>query len=251
MSPTSTITKAPADDSVLTGDAKQSGLVAKTGLVGKSGKPPDLFDDERAGNIYRTASRIIYEKGFDATSMNEIAEAVDLTKPGLYYYVKGKKELLFAIMGFAMDSLDQEVVGPAALIADPEERLRMIVRQHARLLTRETGAIAILIDEVGGLTEEQREAITARKRSYFEFLRTTLESLKAAGRLRPVDPTTAAFSLLGMLMWISRWYDASGRLKAEHVVDDVAEIAIGAVILDPDSRDQAGRVQEAMAALLR
>ena len=140
---------------------------------------PDLFEDERAGNIYRTAARIIYEKGFDATSMNEIAEAVELTKPGLYYYVKGKKELLFAIMGFAMDLLDSEVVGPAQQMEDPEERLRIIVRQHARLLTREAGAVAILIDETGGLTEEQRVAITRRKRAYFDFLRETLEKLAA------------------------------------------------------------------------
>lgn len=191
---------------------------------------PDLFEDERAGNIYRTAARIIYEKGFDATSMNEIAEAVELTKPGLYYYVKGKKELLFAIMGFAMDLLDSEVVGPAQLMEDPEERLRIIVRQHARLLTREAGAVAILIDETGGLTEEQRVAITRRKRAYFDFLRETLEKLAAEGRLREVDPTTAAFSLLGMLMWIARWYDTSGRLKPEDVVRDVTEIAVSSVL---------------------
>ncbi len=193
-------------------------------------RTPDLFEDERAGNIYRTAARMIYEKGFDATSMNEIAEAVDLTKPGLYYYVKGKKELLFAIMGFAMDLLDSEVVGPAQQIEDPAERLRIIVRQHARLLTRETSAVAILIDETGGLSDEQRKAITRRKRAYFELLRQTLERLAADGRLRPVDPTTASFSLLGMLMWLARWYDPSGRLKPEEVVRDVTEIAVSSVL---------------------
>lgn len=200
---------------------------------------PDLFEDDRAGNIYRTAARIIYEKGFDATSMNEIAEAVDLTKPGLYYYVKGKKELLFAIMGFAMDLLDSEVVGPAQQMEDPEERLRIIVRQHARLLTREAGAVAILIDETGGLTDEQRVAITRRKRAYFDFLRETLEKLAAQGRLRDVDPTTAAFSLLGMLMWIARWYDTTGRLKPEEVVRDVTEIAVASVLAGSGARPAA------------
>lgn len=209
-------------------------------------RTPDLFEDERAGNIYRTAARMIYEKGFDATSMNEIAEAVELTKPGLYYYVKGKKELLFAIMGFAMDLLDSEVVGPAQQIEDPAERLRIIVRQHARLLTRETSAVAILIDETGGLSDEQRIAITSRKRAYFELLRQTLERLAADGRLRPVDPTTAAFSLLGMLMWLARWYDPSGRLKPEDVVRDVTEIALASV-LDPAS--MVAGAQEPAAAL--
>lgn len=191
----------------------------------------DLFDDQqRIGAIYRTAARMIYEKGFDATSMNEIAEAVELTKPGLYYHVKGKKELLFAIMNFAMDLLDSEVIGPAQAIADTEERLRMIIRQHARLLAREAGALAILIDEVGGLADEQRAAITKRKRAYFDFLRQTLDELKRDGRLRAVDPTTAAFSLLGMLMWISRWFSSGGRMSGEKVVEDIVTMASAAVL---------------------
>lgn len=189
-----------------------------------------LFDDERAGAIYRTAAQMIYEKGFASTSMNEIAEAVDLTKPGLYYHVKGKKELLFAIMSFAMDRLDEEVVGPARVIDDPVERLRVIVRQHARLLTRETGALAILIDEVAGLSEIQREQITRRKREYFDFLRATLETLRERGRLREVDTTSAAFSILGMVMWISRWYQRSGALDGDTVADHVTEIAVAGVL---------------------
>lgn len=189
-----------------------------------------LFDDERAGSIYRTAAQMIYEKGFDATSMNAIADAVDLTKPGLYYYVKGKKELLFSIMSFAMDLLDTEAVAPAQRIDDPAARLRKILERHAWLLTHETGALAILIDETGGLSDEQREAITARKRAYFEFLRDTLDALRDEGRLRDVDTTTATFSLLGQVMWLARWYQSEGRLPRDEVVADVTEIAVRGVL---------------------
>lgn len=189
-----------------------------------------LFDDERSGFIYRTAAQIIYEKGFDATSMNEIAEALDLTKPGLYYHVKGKKQLLFAIMDFAMDLLDANVVEPAELIVDPEERLRLIIRQHARLLTREAGALAILIDEDQGLSPDQRVEIVGRKRAYFDLIRGTLDELRAIGRLRKIDSTVAVFSLLGQVMWISRWYDSKGRLNSEEVVANVTEIALGGVV---------------------
>ena len=67
-------------------------------------KPPTVNDDARAVDIYREAARIISEKGFDATSMGDIAETVDLTKGGLYYYIKGKKALLYAIMNFVLNS---------------------------------------------------------------------------------------------------------------------------------------------------
>jgi AcrR family transcriptional regulator len=193
-------------------------------------KAASLFDDKRSGFIYRTAAQMIYEKGFDAISMNEIAEALDLTKPGLYYHVKGKKQLLFSIMSFAMDLLDTNVVEPAKATADPEERLRLIIGQHARLLTHEAGAVAILIDEDAGLSDDQRNQIVGRKRAYFELLRDTLEEIKAQGRLRPADSTVAAFSLLGMVMWICRWYDPKGRLDGGQVVRDVIDIALGGMV---------------------
>lgn len=190
-----------------------------------------LFEDERAGSIYRTAARIIYEKGFDATSMSEIAEALGMTKPGLYYYVKGKKELLFSLMRFAMDRLDAEVIRPATEVADPAERLRTIVSRHARLLTseREAGVLAILMDEVGGLSDEQRRTIVRRKRAYFELVRDTVDAVVQGGENPTVDPTVAAFSLLGMVMWLSRWYDRSGPLTRDQVVDHLTEIALSAV----------------------
>ena len=209
-----------------------------------------LFDDERAGKIYRIAAQMIYEKGFDATSMNAIAGAVDLTKPGLYYYVKGKKELLFSIMGFAMDLLEKEVVAPARELESPEQRLRMIVRKHAHLLTHETGAVAILIDEVGGLSETQRESITERKRAYFDFIRDTLEALKADGDLFDVDTTTATFSLLGMVMWICRWYQPGGRMNPDEVVADVTEIAVRGLIrgapLPAGAVDEVSRLEQVL-----
>ncbi|HEX9733664.1 MAG TPA: TetR/AcrR family transcriptional regulator [Thermoanaerobaculia bacterium] len=192
--------------------------------------PTTLFADERAGSIYRTAARIIYTKGFEAASMSEIAKAVDLTKAGLYYYVKGKGELLFAIMSFAMDLLDREVIAPAQRIGDPGERLRAIVEEHSRLLTYDEGALVILMDEVGSLSPEHRSRITERKRSYFEFVRDTLDELAAAGRLHAVDTTVAAFSLLGMVMWLARWYAPGGRLAAREVVRDITEIALRGVL---------------------
>ena len=65
-----------------------------------------------------------------------------------------------------------------------------------------------------------------------DLLRRTLEELKGRGRLRPIDTTVAAFSLLGMVMWIARWYDPKGRLDSERVVRDVTEIAAGGMLAD-------------------
>src|SRR5512134_1185519 len=91
--------------------------------------------DGRAAEVYRTAARLILEKGYDATSVGDIADALGITKAGLYHYIKGKTELLYEIMKFGLEELEREVLAPAREIADPEERLRFVIATHARIVT--------------------------------------------------------------------------------------------------------------------
>lgn len=90
---------------------------------------------DRVDTIYRAAAQIICDKGYDATSMNDIAEAVGLTKSGLYHHISGKRNLLFRIMNFGMDSLEEQVILPARAIPDAERRLRAIINNHVTLIT--------------------------------------------------------------------------------------------------------------------
>src|SRR6478672_13889866 len=89
--------------------------------------------NERLAEIYRTAAQIILRKGYDATSINDIANELGMTKAGLYHYINGKKELLFDIMNFGLDELEKEVITPAQSITDPVARLHFIIASHARL----------------------------------------------------------------------------------------------------------------------
>jgi AcrR family transcriptional regulator len=184
------------------------------------------LNNERVAEIYRTAAQIILRKGYDATSVNDIANALGMTKAGLYHYINGKKELLFDIMNFGLGELDEEVATPAKAIHDPAARLRFIVDAHARLVTRGQGAITILVDEVTALTPAQQRKITQSKRAYFDFLRGTLDELKVAGKMQDVDTTAAAFSLLGMINWLSRWFQQGGALTEEQAAEQIVKIAL-------------------------
>jgi TetR/AcrR family transcriptional regulator, cholesterol catabolism regulator len=166
------------------------------------------------------------QKGYEATSMNDIAEAAGLTKAGIYHYIRGKEDLLFEIMNFAMDTVDQGIIAPAQEVTDAEERLRTIVERHTKSVLEGVGALTIVLEEVTGLTAAHRRVITGRKRVYFEFIRETLEQLAREGKLRPVNPTTAAFGLLGMILWISRWFRRDGKISTAEAQHDYIEIAM-------------------------
>ena len=192
--------------------------------------------ENRADHIYRVAAEIMCQKGFEATSMNDIADAVGLTKAGIYHYIRGKEDLLFEIMSYGMDMVDEDVMAPAEKVSDPEERLRTIVERHAKRILEVGGAVTILLEEMSALTPAHRRTIRGRKRAYYELIRRTLEQLAAAGKLRNVDLTVATFSLLGMINWMSRWYRGDGRLSPQQIVKDFLDIALNAVLKPAQSK---------------
>jgi len=180
----------------------------------------------RAAEVFRTAAAMILQKGYDATSVSDIAGALGLTKAGLYHYINGKTHLLFQIMQYGLDELEREVAKPALAIADAEERLRFMISMHAKIVTRGHGAVTILVDEARALSPAQNRVITKRKRAYLDFLRATLAELKKAGKLRDVNLTVAAFGILGTINWLSRWYRAGGALDENEMADEIVDIAL-------------------------
>ena len=186
--------------------------------------------ENRAKHIYRVAAEIMSHKGYEATSMNDIADAVGLTKAGLYHYILGKEDLLFRIMNYAMDVVEENVILPTRGIPDAEERLRSILERHAKTLLEGVSAVTKLLEETWALTPPHRRAVRGRQRAFFDLMRGTLEQLAREGKLRDVSPVVAAFSLFGMNLWIARWYRADGKLKPEEARQDILKIAMNSVL---------------------
>ena len=195
-------------------------------------KEPALKAGGRKSDILRKAAQVFLELGYDATSMNVVAERADVTKMGLYYHFDSKQELLFSIMSYAMDVLERATLAASEAARDSKERLRNLIHTLATQTTQqEDGAFVILvIDETNALEGEDRKIITARKRAYVETIRAALEALDAEGQLRRLDTTVAAFTLVGMVLWLSKWYEKAGRVSPEDVADQVTEMALAAVL---------------------
>lgn len=190
----------------------------------------------RRAEIYRTAARIIRERGFAATSVNDIARALGMTKAGLYHYISGKEALLFEIMNFGMERVEAEVVRPVKGVRDPADRLRQLLVRHARIAIRARGAVSLVMEETRALPPALRKKIVQRMRTYFDTVRDTLKELKAAGRLQEVDPTVAAFSVLGTIHWLPRWYRPDGRLTIDEVADEIAKVTLQGILRPRGSR---------------
>ncbi|WP_331590402.1 TetR/AcrR family transcriptional regulator, partial [Phenylobacterium sp.] len=165
------------------------------------------------------ASRLFVEKGYDGTSMQDIADAVGLTKAGLYHFVDSKEELLFLIVDAGVGRMEREVLEPARAVKDPRERLATLIRLHVENISRvesDVGnPVTSVVENLVGLSDQKRAEVNARLRQVFELTRGALDELKAQGRLTEgVDTTVAAFSITGMVMWTNRWRRPGGRLSS-------------------------------------
>ncbi len=186
----------------------------------------------KRSEICVTAALTFIERGYDATSVNDIAAALGITKAGLYHYITGKESLLRDIIALSLDSLHERVIRPTSGISDPGERLRAIVLAHAGVATLKKGALTLLVDEVHALPPSQRRLVNQRRREYVRYVRDTLAELQAAGRIAPVDATVAAYSIIGVISWLPHWFRAGGRLTGQAVAEEVVKYVVGGLRLD-------------------
>jgi AcrR family transcriptional regulator len=180
---------------------------------------------QKLREICRQAARVFYEKGYDGASMQDIAKAVGLTKAGLYHHVGSKDRLLFEIMNYGMDILDETVLQRVKQIADPREKLRQTIIGHIDLIVRARDLeITVILHENRSLKGALRKKINARKREYIDYLEDLIRKVQEQEGVKPQLPTAlTAFALLGMINWLYQWYHTEGSVKqaelAEYFVD--------------------------------
>jgi AcrR family transcriptional regulator len=190
--------------------------------------PPDSKDRHR--EILETAARLICEKGYEGTSIQDIAEAASLTKAGLYHHIRSKEHLLLDIQNYGMDVFEERVLSQVLPIADPVERLRACMEKNIRLVTEGwSKEVTIILHEHRTLTGEAGAQINARKKRYVRFLETSFAEAIRDGRMRPVNPKVAAFAFLGMVLWIYKWFRTDGAVSAEELAREMQEIFFGGV----------------------
>lgn len=192
----------------------------------RSSEPAEEAPKRR--KILEIAARVICEKGYEGTSMQDIAEAAGLTKAGLYHHIRGKEFLLLEIMHYGMDVFEEQVLNQVVAIENPLERLKACMDKNILLVTHGwSKEVIIILHEHGTLRGEARAQINARKKRYVRFLETSFAEAIRVKLIRPVNPKVAAFSFLGMVLWIYKWFRPEGSLTEVQLVKEMRNIFFG------------------------
>jgi TetR/AcrR family transcriptional regulator, cholesterol catabolism regulator len=176
--------------------------------------------------ILRAAARLFQQQGYDATSMNDVAAALKLSKGGLYHHFQSKDEILYNIVSHAMDITEERVINVVRRIEGAEERLRTLIRLHIEVvLSEEDREITVMLHENHPLPPALRRKINGRKKDYVHFVENLVADVqRQRNSTSQVTPRAAAFALVGMINWIYQWYRHDGSLTGNALVQQYTDM---------------------------
>ncbi len=188
--------------------------------------------EERKGYIAEAALTVFAEKGYKTTSLQEIAEKVEITKAGIYHYFKTKEEILFYILN---NSNSKKIARFKAYdptqsgsLTDPMEILRGIIRSYAHSSLTSNEVALLSMRERHQLTGENLERYQEMEKEIFNLLKT---KIKAVPQIKAqYDINTIVFLIISMSAWFGYWLKNDGRLSQEEIVEQSIEIICSGVL---------------------
>ena len=146
-----------------------------------------------------------------------MAEKLDVTKAALYYYVEDKEDLLFRI---SLQTLELTLASVEAIVQSeqpPAAKVRALIDNQVRLIASRPELLTVYFNEKAHLSAQHYKEVTNLERQIVQRMVEVLRDGVAIGALQDVDPTVAAFTVLGASSWVYRWYQPEGRLSVDEV----------------------------------
>jgi TetR/AcrR family transcriptional regulator, cholesterol catabolism regulator len=192
-------------------------------------------DTPRRLQIEEAASALFRERGYAATSVRDIAQALNLQGGSLYAHMASKEDVLWSIVIRAADRFNAQV-GPIASssVVVPADRLRQMIRAHVGVVTSIQKDAAVFLHEWRFLSADRRAQISARRDAYELLWRDVIGEGIISGEFRRVDPPVTAMAILSSLNGIATWFSPAGALSEAQVADQLADLFLAA-ISNPDS----------------
>ena len=189
--------------------------------------------DRRLSEILEHATNVFYEKGYDGASMRDLSRASGMSLAGLYYYFESKEKLLYLLQKHTFGQVMQQLRARLEDVADPEERVRMFIRNHLEYFLANQKAMKVLSHEDEALKNSLGAEIAAMKREYYRLCVGLVDDLRKA---RPaqfharVTSRIAVLSLFGMMNWIYTWHHPRKDADANELAQQMGDVFLHGVL---------------------
>jgi AcrR family transcriptional regulator len=179
---------------------------------------PKKISPSKEQEIITVAARLFKEKGYRATTLEDIAAAVGMLKGSLYYYIRSKEELLYLVVRDpirqAYNKLEEIVTSQAPVHC----KIAQAIANHMTLFHQHYPHIAVYLHDYHHLMQQLQKNIIETPKHYQRLWATLLQQGVDTGELRPdLNVKVTGYAILGMCNWVYRWYNPHGTLSAEEI----------------------------------
>jgi len=184
-----------------------------------------------AGEIMTKAGELFYERGYGATSIRDIAEAVGISSSTMYHHFTNKQEVLFAIVSnFMSDFVEATVPGLRDRTRTPTERIRDCVRTHLRFSEERRPELLVGNPIRYALNAEQQRTGIGFQQTYHDAVREVIEEGCATGEFQVEDIDVTTMAVLDMLNGVREWFRRPGRLTLDEIIGRYQKLVLGLLV---------------------
>ena len=185
--------------------------------------------DQKLEGLLSSAAREFAQRGYDRTSMRDLARASGVSLAGVYYYVQSKEELLFLIQSRNFEAVIAGMRDALRGVTDPVERLQRFIDNHLDYFVSHMAEMKVLSREADALDGEFLQRVNDMKRQYTRALMDVLADIEKTHGPAHANRRVAAYSLFGMMNWIYTWYDPLGDVGVELLSQNICRLFLGYV----------------------
>ena len=191
--------------------------------------PAAAEETNRRGELVRAAGRLFRDKGYAATTIRDIADAVQMRSGSPFYHFKTKQDILRAVVLEGIAEIHAVVSAEAASTKPLRQRFEAMMAAHLEVIVGESGRdfAAAVLHESRHLDPAAQRELIQHKDAYEALWHTVLKDLKKAGMLSSDKPVSRLF-LLGAMNWTTQWYRPDGSLTPRKIARQLAEFVLAA-----------------------
>lgn len=180
-----------------------------------------VLSNEKKTRILEAAARLFRDKGYSATSMRDLAKAVDLKASSLYNHIESKEEILQEICLTNARRFQQGMQEVLKMDVSVQRKVEALIRLHIRIATRDVTSVTSFNDEWRHLSEPYLSEFLAMRREYEGAFRQLIKQGQEAGVFKPVDTNVLLYTIFSSVRWLYDWYQEDKRLSAKDLEDQI------------------------------
>ncbi len=178
-------------------------------------------------DICQKAAQLFSSKGYINTSLRDIADAVGMSKGGIFHYFSTKEEILFLILSRYMDRTLKSLKEKLATNKSPQMKIREFVHHHLAHFRDNYYESRLILREKENLCPEYLKMINSNEDEYMRIVINAIKEISDGSHEAKRKTKVAAYTLMGMCNWPYVWYKPSGAVSAEELADTISQIFLG------------------------